>query len=109
MIKRIALFFLTLATPLLGAALAEDAHDHHESEHQDAFNPSNFIIHHIADAHDIHLWGEGQKVDGGMGKTRRVRLETVGEWMEVALGMYAFGPSAVDRTAGSGFSAGTTC
>ena len=59
MIKRIALFFLTLATPLLGAALAEDAHDHHESEHQDAFNPSNFIIHHIADAHDIHLWGEG--------------------------------------------------
>ena len=59
MIKRIALFFLTLATPLLGAALTEDAHDHHESEHQDAFNPSNFIIHHIADAHDIHLWGEG--------------------------------------------------
>ena len=59
MIKRIALFFLTLATPLLGAASTEDAHDHHESEHQDAFNPSNFIIHHIADAHDIHLWGEG--------------------------------------------------
>jgi len=59
MIKRIALFFFTLATPLLGAALAEDAHDHHESERQDAFNPSNFIIHHIADAHDIHLWGEG--------------------------------------------------
>ena len=59
MIKRIALFFLTLATPVLGAALAEDAHDHHESEHEDAFNPSNYIIHHIADAHDIHLWGEG--------------------------------------------------
>jgi len=39
-------------------ALAEEPHaDHHEHEEAEAFNASNFIIHHIADAHEIHLWG----------------------------------------------------
>ena len=54
--KRIALFFGLLVATAATTAWAEDSHDHgHE---QEAFNPSNFIIHHIADAHDIHLWGD---------------------------------------------------
>ena len=54
--KRIALFFGLLVATVATTAWAEDSHDHgHE---QEAFNPSNFIIHHIADAHEIHLWGD---------------------------------------------------
>jgi len=54
--KRIALFFGLLVATAATTAWAEDSHDHgHE---QGAFNPSNFIIHHIADAHEIHLWGD---------------------------------------------------
>lgn len=54
--KRIALFFGLLVATVTTTAWAENSHDHgHE---QEAFNPSNFIIHHIADAHDIHLWGD---------------------------------------------------
>ena len=54
--KRIALFFGLLVATVTTTAWADDSHDHgHE---QEAFNPSNFIIHHIADAHDIHLWGD---------------------------------------------------
>jgi F-type H+-transporting ATPase subunit a len=54
--KRIALFFGLLVATATSTAWAEDSHDHgHE---QEAFNPSNFIIHHIADAHEIHLWGD---------------------------------------------------
>ena len=54
--KRIALFFGLLVATAATTAWAEDSHGHgHE---QEAFNPSNFIIHHIADAHEIHLWGD---------------------------------------------------
>jgi len=54
--KRIALFFGLLVATAATTAWAEDSHEHgHE---QEAFNPSNFIIHHIADAHEIHLWGD---------------------------------------------------
>ena len=54
--KRIALFFGLLVATAATTAWAEESHDHgHE---QEAFNPSNFIIHHIADAHEIHLWGD---------------------------------------------------
>lgn len=54
--KRIALFFGLLVATAVTTAWAEESHDHgHE---QEAFNPSNFIIHHIADAHEIHLWGD---------------------------------------------------
>ena len=54
--KRIALFFGLLVATVTTTAWADDSHEHgHE---QEAFNPSNFIIHHIADAHDIHLWGD---------------------------------------------------
>ncbi len=31
----------------------------HKMEEKSGFDPSPFIIHHVADAHDIHLWGEG--------------------------------------------------
>ena len=54
--KRIALFFGLLVATAATTAWAEDSHDH--SHEQEAFNPSNFIIHHIADAHEIHLWGD---------------------------------------------------
>lgn len=34
--------------------------DLHESpEHKEAFNATEMIMHHIADAHSFHLWGEG--------------------------------------------------
>ena len=54
--KRIALFFGMMAALFTATAGDHDAHDH--DGHAEAFNPSNFIIHHIADAHDIHLWGD---------------------------------------------------
>ncbi len=43
----------------------EGGHDaEHSGEHDGAekgsFDPSPFIIHHVADAYDIHLWGEGE-------------------------------------------------
>jgi F-type H+-transporting ATPase subunit a len=37
-----------------------ESHDSHEAENQGTFDPSPFIIHHVADAYDIHLWGEGE-------------------------------------------------
>ena len=54
--KRIALFFGLLVATATTTAWAEDSHD--DGHEQEAFNPSNFIIHHIADAHEIHLWGD---------------------------------------------------
>lgn len=46
------LFGLFLALGLCGTAQASGT----EGENP---NPGEFIIHHIADAHDIHLWGDG--------------------------------------------------
>ena len=28
-----------------------------ETEHEEAFNVNDMIMHHIADAHEYHLWG----------------------------------------------------
>lgn len=33
-------------------------HAHEDHDHDDVFVAGDFIIHHIADAHDIHLWGD---------------------------------------------------
>ena len=55
---RISLLFLVSIVAFWSPALAEESHgDHHDHQRAEAFKPSNFIIHHIADAHDIHLWG----------------------------------------------------
>ena len=55
---RISNLFLASLVAFWSPVLAEEPHaDHHEHEEVEAFNPSNFIIHHIADAHEIHLWG----------------------------------------------------
>ena len=55
---RISNLFLASLLAFWSPVLAEEPHaDHHEHEESEAFNPSNFIIHHIADAHEIHLWG----------------------------------------------------
>ena len=55
---RISNLFLASLLAFWIPALAEEPHaDHQEHEETEAFNPSNFIIHHIADAHEIHLWG----------------------------------------------------
>ena len=43
---------LLLGFGLMGNAFASSAEDGKP-------NPGDFIIHHIADAHDIHLWGDG--------------------------------------------------
>ena len=58
MYTRFALSFLILTAALWSPVWASESHDSH-GESSEAFNPSDFIIHHIADAHDIHLWGEG--------------------------------------------------
>ena len=54
--KRIALFLGTLTLLASQAICAVESHDHGHEE--TAFNASNFIIHHVADAHEIHLWGD---------------------------------------------------
>jgi F-type H+-transporting ATPase subunit a len=55
---RILNLFLASLVAFTSPALGEESHaDQHGHEEAEAFNPSNFIIHHIADAHDIHLWG----------------------------------------------------
>lgn len=38
------------------------SHDeaHEEHAHDDTFVPGDFIMHHIADANEIHFWGEGE-------------------------------------------------
>ena len=55
---RISNLLLASLLAFWSPVLAEEPHaDHHEHEEAEAFNPSNFIIHHIADAHEIHLWG----------------------------------------------------
>ncbi len=55
---RISFLFLACLLAFWSPVLAEESDaDHQEHQGGEAFNPSNFIIHHIADAHDIHLWG----------------------------------------------------
>lgn len=70
MIKRFELLFLALGLFAGHGVMAQhdshdatDAHGHeslHELEQEAGFDPSPFIIHHVADAYDIHLWGEGE-------------------------------------------------
>ncbi len=36
----------------------------HEGEKEEVYNPVPFIMHHIADAHNWHLWGEGENSVG---------------------------------------------
>ena len=70
MITRFNLLLLTL-TLLAGQATRAQHDGHelteslasegvHEVEEERGFDPSPFIIHHVADAYDIHLWGEGE-------------------------------------------------
>ena len=71
MSTRFNLLLLTLG--LLVGRVTTAQHDGHESteshefegvhelEEEAGFDPSPFIIHHVADAYDIHLWGEGER------------------------------------------------
>ena len=55
---RISSLFLASIVAFWSPALAEEPHsDKRAHKEAETFNPSNFIIHHIADAHEIHLWG----------------------------------------------------
>ena len=56
---RLSLLLLASLAAFWTPALAEEPHGGHDEHHGEAsaFNPSEFIIHHIADAHEIHLWG----------------------------------------------------
>ena len=49
-------FSLRVLALVLGFGLTSTAM---ASSGGDKPNPGEFIIHHIADAHDIHLWGDG--------------------------------------------------
>ena len=59
--QRLSLLILVVFAAVCTPVLSSDSHDEHEGQHdaQGEFNASEFIIHHIADAHEIHLWGEG--------------------------------------------------
>ncbi len=41
-------------------ASAETSTNHADSHQTEAFEPGKMIVEHIADAHDWHLWGEGE-------------------------------------------------
>ena len=59
--QRLSLLILVVFAAVCTPVLSSDSHDEHEGQHDahGEFNASDFIIHHIADAHEIHLWGEG--------------------------------------------------
>ena len=59
--QRLSLLILAVFAAVCTPVLSSDSHDEHEGQHDahGEFNASDFIIHHIADAHEIHLWGEG--------------------------------------------------
>ena len=59
--QRLSLLILVVLAAVCTPVLSSDSHDEHEGQHDahGEFNASEFIIHHIADAHEIHLWGEG--------------------------------------------------
>ena len=59
--QRLSLLILVVLAAVCTPVLSSDSHDEHEGQHDahGEFNASDFIIHHIADAHEIHLWGEG--------------------------------------------------
>ena len=58
--QRLSLLILVVFAAVCTPVLSSDSHDEHEGQHDahGEFNASDFIIHHIADAHEIHLWGE---------------------------------------------------
>jgi F-type H+-transporting ATPase subunit a len=70
MSTRFNLFLFTLSLFVGQVVVGQhESHGHEESaasedhplgDHQESFDPSPFIIHHVADAYDIHLWGEGE-------------------------------------------------
>lgn len=72
--KGIVTILLSLFTVTSVFASAETAHG--ETEHEKKFNVNEMIMHHIADAHEYHLWGGGHDgtsiylpiilVDGGL-------------------------------------------
>jgi F-type H+-transporting ATPase subunit a len=63
-IPKLASFFYTLicfsATLLISAAAGatEPSDDHHAEEGHESFQAGEYIIHHISDAHSIHLFGK---------------------------------------------------
>lgn len=59
--QRLSLLILVVFAAVCTPVLSSDSHDEHEGQHDahGEFNASDFIIHHITDAHEIHLWGEG--------------------------------------------------
>ena len=61
MTQRLSLLILVVFAAVCTPVFSSDSHDENEGQHDphDEFNASDFIIHHIADAHEIHLWGEG--------------------------------------------------
>ncbi|MGV4412929.1 F0F1 ATP synthase subunit A [Chryseobacterium sp. T1] len=68
------LIFLHVFVLSISFAKANEAHS--EAEKEGKYNPVPFIMHHIADSHSWHLWGEGDQsvgfslpvilVDGGL-------------------------------------------
>jgi len=56
------LTFFSLNVSALEGPVAEETAQAHakETERKKEFDISTFILHHIADAHAFHLWGEGE-------------------------------------------------
>lgn len=62
MFKKTSLLTIVFAVSILFAKSSEPAvsENHSETEKSESYNPVPMIMHHIADAHEIHFWGEGE-------------------------------------------------
>ena len=49
---------------IFGFSFANAPEANQEGGKEEVYNPVPFIMHHIADAHNWHLWGEGENSVG---------------------------------------------
>ena len=54
-------FAMLFALPSMAKELAEAHGEKNHEEGDKPFKPTEMIMHHIADAHEFHLWGEGHE------------------------------------------------
>ena len=62
MLKNLSLLFLLFTANILMASdphTTEDNSAHATEKKSESYDPVPVIMHHIADAHEWHFWGEG--------------------------------------------------
>ncbi|MGB1041269.1 MAG: F0F1 ATP synthase subunit A [Flavobacteriales bacterium] len=62
MLKKTTLLTLlfSFVFSIANASAPATSEDHSEKENSGSYNPVPMIMHHIADAHEIHFWGKGE-------------------------------------------------